>query len=64
MPRGGGEPEDDTAIDTSTDEYEPPIQQLPQTGDSSPVPYYALGSFLALTGLMNMGSRKRTAHKR
>nr|WP_306813033.1 LPXTG cell wall anchor domain-containing protein [Paenibacillus soyae] len=32
---------------------------MPQTGDSSPVPYYLLGSFMAVTGLVALRKRRR-----
>ncbi|MCR2806745.1 LPXTG cell wall anchor domain-containing protein [Paenibacillus soyae] len=58
VPRGD-DPDDETEIDQSTDENQPPIDELPQTGDSSPVPYYLLGSFMAVTGLVALRKRRR-----
>jgi len=66
VPIGGGTDEGEEVIDQTTEENYPetqvPIDKLPKTGESSPIPYYLLGSFILVTGVVTL--RKKRRHDR
>ncbi|MBD2868403.1 SpaA isopeptide-forming pilin-related protein [Paenibacillus arenilitoris] len=63
VPGGGindGEEDDQPPTDTVIEvpEETVPIDTLPKTGDSSPVPYYLIGAFTLSAGLLSLRSRQ------
>jgi LPXTG-motif cell wall-anchored protein len=57
IPRGGP----DEKVDQAIDENLPPIDTLPKTGDTSRMPYYLLGSFVLVSGLLTLRHRQRNS---
>jgi LPXTG-motif cell wall-anchored protein len=57
IPRGGP----DEKVDQAIDEKLPPIDTLPKTGDTSRMPYYLLGSFVLVSGLLTLRQRQRNS---
>ncbi|OZQ79301.1 hypothetical protein CA598_28640 [Paenibacillus sp. VTT E-133291] len=54
-------PEDIAVVDDTIPLGNPPVDELPKTGESSPVPYYAAGLGFALIGLL---MRNRFSNKK
>ncbi|WP_248565413.1 LPXTG cell wall anchor domain-containing protein [Paenibacillus sp. L3-i20] len=52
--------ENEVIVDETTEEHNPPVDTLPKTGQSSATPYYLLGSFITLTGLVSLKKRRRS----
>ncbi|MCA0757544.1 LPXTG cell wall anchor domain-containing protein [Paenibacillus sp. N4] len=57
IPRGGGDDDGGTpgGVTENTDETVP-IDKLPKTGDTNPMPYYFIGSFVITAGLLTLRS--------
>ncbi|AIQ33596.1 hypothetical protein R50345_02365 [Paenibacillus sp. FSL R5-0345] len=54
-------PEDIAVVDDTIPLGNPPVDELPKTGESSPVPYYVAGLGFALIGLL---MRNRFSNKK
>jgi LPXTG-motif cell wall-anchored protein len=54
-------PEDIAVVDDTIPLGNPPVDELPKTGESSPVPYYVAGLGFALIGLL---MRSRFSNKK
>jgi LPXTG-motif cell wall-anchored protein len=54
-------PEDIAVVDDTIPLGNPPVDELPKTGESSPVPYYVAGLGFALIGLL---TRSRFSNKK
>ncbi|WP_138753706.1 SpaA isopeptide-forming pilin-related protein [Paenibacillus sinopodophylli] len=63
-PVGGGDvdPEVDSATDTVIDvlDEQVPLDTLPKTGASSPVPYYLIGAFALTAGIISIRKQKQS----
>ncbi|MCU6708452.1 LPXTG cell wall anchor domain-containing protein [Paenibacillus sp. J5C_2022] len=58
MPADGG-PGDEEPTE-EVEEETVPLDNLPKTGESSPIPYYLLGTFFTVSGLMALKRRNRS----
>ncbi|WP_432504744.1 LPXTG cell wall anchor domain-containing protein [Paenibacillus sp. GXUN7292] len=41
-------------------EEEVPLEKLPKTGDTSALPYYFIGSFVTLAGIVTLFARRKS----